>query len=332
MQQRRRPRLHAFFHHLKVRTRHRKRPTLHTMLDYILPIPSLPANPGPYKVGSCVYEIPIADISSTSPVPDRDITTIRFRLFYPTTFDASSPEPLSWLPQPQKEWTRAYAEFSGASGFLSHFLSSLTMLLQYTTIPAVVNAPLLPRDSPYPVVIFSHGLGGNINTYSSLLLALASCGVVCATVEHRDGSSPIAFVASHEANESRSIKYKKMSHKATPENMEARSAQLRIRLWELELLYSALVQVNGGKAVRNIAPESQKASLPLLASAMDLSPSAVTWIGHSFGAATIFQFVKSVFWAQTLPSSTGEDPIRADQQPLYTPAENGGLVKQITKD
>ena len=302
------------------------------MLDYFLPVPSLPASPGPYKVGSCVYEIPITDLPSTSPVPDPNITTLRFRLFYPTAFDASSTQPIYWLPQPQKEWAKAYAEFSGASGLMSYIFSSLTGLLRYTTISAVANAPLLSQDSVFPLLIFSHGLGGNINTYSSILLALASCGIVCATPEHRDGSSPIAFITGEASEGSRSIRYRKLSHKATPENMEARNSQLRIRLWELELLYSALVQLNAGKAVCNIAPESSKVTLPTFESAFNLAPAAVTWAGHSFGAATIFQFVKSVFWSQTLPSSDGEDPNRAEQQPLYTPAENGELADQITAE
>ena len=124
------------------------------MLDYFLPMPSLQTPPGPFRVGTSVYEIPTTDIPSTSPVPDPDITTFRFRLYYPTTFDAKSTTPVPWLPQPQNEWTRAYLEFSGASGFLSHVVSSFTTLLKYTTIPAVNNSPVLPRDHLLPVVLF----------------------------------------------------------------------------------------------------------------------------------------------------------------------------------
>ena len=303
------------------------------MLSSLLPVPTLPTPPGPYNVGSCIYEIPITSIPSTSPIPDRKISTIKFRLFYPTI---SSPKPkdhIYWLPEPQNEHTKAFLEFSGTSGLLARLVSSLTGLLRYTTIPAVSNAPLRPRKNPYPVVVFSHGLGGNCNTYSSILAGLASSGVICAAVEHRDGSAPISFIASKSPKSSTSIPYNQISHKATPENMEARNSQLRVRLWELELAYSALTELNDGRSPPNYAPESDPHSSSTdFRGRFDLAPSAVTWCGHSFGAASVHQFVKSVFWHQSLPpASTGKDPSRSGpQSALYTPAENSALVKQIT--
>ena len=303
------------------------------MLSSLLPIPTLPTPPGPYKVGSCVYEIPITSLPTPSPTPDHRISTVKFRLFYPTTSSAKLKDRLYWLPEPQNEHTKAFLEFSGTSGLLARLVSSLTVMLRYTTIPAVSNAPLRPRTNPYPVVIFSHGLGGNFNTYSSILAGLASSGVICAAVEHRDGSAPISFVASQAPKTATSIPYKQISHKATPENMEARNSQLRIRLWELELAYSALTELNDGRPLPNYAPESSPHSSSAdFRGRFDLAPSAVTWCGHSFGAASVHQFVKSVFWHQSLPpASTGEELSRSPlQSALYTPAENSALVKQIT--
>ena len=50
------------------------------------------------------------------------------------------------------------------------------------------KAPLKP-STHYPVVVLSHGLGGNRCMYSGTAIGLASHGYVVANVEHRDESA-----------------------------------------------------------------------------------------------------------------------------------------------
>jgi platelet-activating factor acetylhydrolase len=92
------------------------------MFSYLNPVRSLPENPGPLAVGSTEYEIPVTEIPSLSPVPDSSISTIKFRVFYPTSSAASSPA-INWLPHPQQQWVEAYAKFLGASASLAKLIS-----------------------------------------------------------------------------------------------------------------------------------------------------------------------------------------------------------------
>ncbi len=150
-------------------------------------------------------------------------------------------------------------------------------------------------------------------------------GVVCVAPEHRDQSAPVSIIRQVDGS-TKIVRYRKISHDPSPEVLRQRNEQLRVRLWELELLYTALASLNNGEDLKNLADTSA----PSLSRTLDLGPSKVTWAGHSFGAATAIQFVKSVFWHQTVPKAASESRSRSMFQSLYTPAENSALREQIT--
>jgi platelet-activating factor acetylhydrolase len=297
------------------------------MLPSLNPLPSFPAYTGPYKVGSTEIEIPTSEITSESPVPDPKITSIKFRVFYPTTSDATSKKSVSWLPEPHKESLAGLISFSGASARLQKILSLFPNILSHVDIPAVRDAPLLSQSSKQPVLIFSHGLGGNANAYSSICGNLASCGIVAFAPEHRDGSCPVAYAKTKRSSSVSSaykVPYQKHAHRPDPEVLDARNKQLRIRLWELELLYSAINALNDGKHFNTYSSSNP----PSFKSTLDLSPGKVTWAGHSFGSATVVQFVKSIFYHESLPTPPEADT--DDWTPLYRPSSNHTLLSQIT--
>ncbi|KAJ9638140.1 hypothetical protein H2204_004451 [Knufia peltigerae] len=302
--------------------------------SYLNPIPSLPKPPGPHRVGTTEFEIPVSEISSSSSVPDEKIVTIKFRIFYPTTESATSKSSVPWLPSPQRTWQQAYASFLGANSRVSSLVSYLPFTINYTTLPVLADAPLLPRNSStqFPLAIFSHGLGGNFNTYSSICTSLASFGVVCVAPEHRDGSAPTSLIRSADGSTT-AIPYQKLAHSPTAEVLNARNAQLRIRLWELELLFSAVTGLHMGKEYTNYASSSthRPEEMPSFEKKLNLQPGQVSWVGHSFGAATIVQFIKSVYYHEYLPSLK-DTPYENDMdwRPLYKPAANHDLVRQVT--
>ncbi|KAI9805976.1 MAG: hypothetical protein M1825_000590 [Sarcosagium campestre] len=206
------------------------------------------------------------------------------------------------------------------NGFASVF-SHISGLLSYITIPAARNAPLLAaptKSQKWPVLVFSHGLGGTRNSYSHLLTSLASHGVFVAAPDHRDGSGPLSYIRPTSARDeesvagsgkrsntvqhdskSRRIPYRHIPHENSKQVEEDRNQQLRIRLWELGLVHAALLALDKGSPMRNLDSDAQSSPLNLLEFRDTLavhSPGCITWAGHSFGAATVVQFLKSVFY------------------------------------
>ncbi|KAL8733015.1 MAG: hypothetical protein Q9166_002413 [cf. Caloplaca sp. 2 TL-2023] len=303
-----------------------------SFFSHLNPIPSFPSYTGPYQVGTTDVEIPAAELPSPSSTPDPSLSTVSFRVFYPCEPPAKHPQPVYWLPDPQQEYLGAYVRFLGASRRLSGFLRNLPFLriLSYTIIPVVRNAKLLQaptKSKRWPVMVFSHGLGGTKNAYSHLLGSLSSHGVVVIAPDHRDGSAPLSCIREKPGSTPRHIEYRSIAHRQTPEVEKARDDQLKIRLWELGLIHEALLKIDRREPLLNtLAEKSPEAmgDLAMFSSALDVhTPGSISWSGHSFGAATIVQLLKSVFYkpSKGAPSS---------YQPLFEPSSSSQIAHQIT--
>lgn len=110
-----------------------------------------------------------------------------------------------------------YGKFAGV-GDVGVLIFLRTM---FTKLPAYRNAPLAkhwpssrnlkkvginvkmesgspppgePEQPQFPLLMFSHGLGGTRTMYSSVCGEFASYGFVVCAVEHRDGSGPRTYV------------------------------------------------------------------------------------------------------------------------------------------
>ncbi|KAG9252271.1 platelet-activating factor acetylhydrolase, isoform II-domain-containing protein [Emericellopsis atlantica] len=303
-------------------------------LSRLSPVPAFPDYTGPFKVGTMDVEIPVSDLPSPSPAPENaaDIPTVLFRIFYPAV-DESDEKCIPWLPNPQRHHISAYTRFVGVGNTLAEFLSFFPRHLNYTTIPAHKNSKLRSSDGEsarWPTMIFSHGLGGSRNSYSYIAGSLASHGLVVICPEHRDGSAVASFIRIPDENNKASkiktkkmIQYNRISHDVSPEVYEMREAQLRIRLWELGLVHEAILAMDKGTEFRNI--NTSTTSLQQFVGRLKVhEPGSIIFAGHSFGATTMTQWLKSTYYADN-------EDVSGMEKPLFTPKKDSAIRKQVTE-
>jgi predicted dienelactone hydrolase len=153
-------------------------------LPVILPVPVLPTPPGPYAIGSVIYDwtdASRAETYSSDPNAKREIMVQIWYPAQPAPGDTTVPLVDNWdtaLP--------AFAKFLGVPAFtLDH--------LRLATTHTYGGAPIRADGAPYPVVIYSHGYTGYRNESFSQMEALASSGFVVVSIDHPYASAFTVF-------------------------------------------------------------------------------------------------------------------------------------------
>ncbi|KAH9986353.1 platelet-activating factor acetylhydrolase, isoform II-domain-containing protein [Russula compacta] len=286
---------------------------------------------GPYLVGATTFALPVrpSDVIGTATVrtetgqitPALRLEEVSFTAYYPAspTIAQSRWKWLDWLPRPLAETVRGYSRFAGIPAFiLWPVILLFGSLLQ---VPAILKAPPLrrkcrnlsedPTPGPmdqstelrWPLVIFSHGLGGAGTTYSQLCTHLASSGKVVLAMEHRDGTSPISRPRSEKTGERSSRFYISPSeviwNNAKEDASSFQDARFAFRAEQLELrkreIYLAYVAFRRLVVTGECGDLQTQDELPL-----DWESWAGDWVrcdegvslmGHSFGGTTVFSML-----------------------------------------
>lgn len=332
----------------------------------------LPSYSGPYIVGSMDIEVPVEKPGTISHIsrhgtPLLEISTVLFTLYYPAAIEAGTGRDPSgmkkwsretWLPRPRPELAKGYGKFAGIPDSIA--MAWFGSTTSFTKLPAFRNAPVATHWPPegnskrdgykiksqqgppppngskepkFPLLFFSHGLGGTRTAYSTMCGEFASYGFIVCALEHRDGSGPRTFVnhpkeKERDAKENKnpngksrtSKKYKNVFDRVdyifpkdnpldtAPSNekgvdSELRSAQIELRLSELQEAYHVVRKICEGKG-EEIAKQNLRRKGNIGSSSRGLE--GVDWslwkdrfhvdkaiaAGHSFGAATVVEVLR----------------------------------------
>ncbi|KAI2616061.1 platelet-activating factor acetylhydrolase, isoform II-domain-containing protein [Hypoxylon sp. NC1633] len=318
----------------------------------------LPDYAGPYSVGMMEIEMPVREPRTFSRIKRNHthalrMDTVLFAIYYPC--DSSSyasskggkPSKATWLPRPRALTSKGYAKFFNIPHLpITAYIAGTTM---FTKLPAWRNAKLagcrsdsLPRASSsacsqdtltesgesqpkFPVIFFTHGLGGSRTCYSAVCGELASNGFVVVAMEHRDGSGARSYVnippegdiaAGLETDSTDSRRYYKVDYIVPQDNAqdtsphntrgvdtELRHSQIQMRMAEVEEAYYVMELLNNGQGdlvnKNNLRKKGNAGSSSKGLEGINwtdwegrLFLRNVTAMGHSFGGATTAEIVR----------------------------------------
>eukprot|EP00903_Cladosiphon_okamuranus_P017572 g16185.t1 len=185
-----------------------------------------------------------------------------------------------------REQAKRIATFAGMPGWLTEHVCGFhgpgyeAGHFYAPEVPCFPVAPVAPGECKRPMVIFSHGLGGNRAVYAEHGAAYAAQGYVAVFLEHNDGSGSSCMFPDGRITEY--AKCPNAKNVGAPENHSFRLAQLKRRGRELQLTRAHLAKLADGSET-----DLETCRLVGLGSVIDIKRPA--FVGHSFGGGTVLQ-------------------------------------------
>jgi platelet-activating factor acetylhydrolase len=213
----------------------------------------------------------------------------RLRLFYPSGAASTGRGPARWLP---RSLGTLFADETvvGIMNFVKipfpQVVAAAVSWVAHSKLYATLDCAMSDAMIRYPIVLFSHGLGGSIAGYSIACIDMASHGHIVAAIEHSDGSALTSFTG--EARKHTPYRFYRGADIDGPE-WQFRHAQLQTRMDDLDALLAALHVADSSGGQQLIPLDSLRESQgPDLQGRLDFEN--VTFAGHSFGGGTALAY------------------------------------------
>jgi dienelactone hydrolase len=233
-------------------------------LPILLPVPSVPAPDGPYKVGTATYVL--TDDSRKELYSGKDEPRkFMIQVWYPAT-PAPGSTPALWLDGAEQV-APAIADYLNLPHF---FLDHIAL----THSSSYLNAPADRSGAPYPVLIFSHGWNGFRAQSTFLMQQLASHGYVVIGMEHPYGSRLTIFPDGSIAPNNPAA----LPPDSTPVDEYEKTARILVDQWASDMSYT----------LDTLTTWNQNAPDGIFTNLLDLQK--VGGFGHSTGGGASIEF------------------------------------------
>ena len=234
--------------------------TFSIILPATVPVVKLPKPTGPFKVGTAIFHWTDTTRTEWFTEEPGDLRKMMIQLWYPANNNSQN------KASPYIDHIDLRAQAIGDRvGLPSFMLDHLNLVKTHSFIEA---SPIESKEL-FPLIIFSHGLGGMRNQNTVLMEELASTGYAVAAMDHPYDANMTIFPPNSEASAERIADYRSAIPEGTADSiwLKIRNRQLDTRIADVLFILQQLETVDTALLSR-------------------INFQQIGIAGHSFGGAT----------------------------------------------
>ena len=153
--------------------------------SHVIYFEDLPSLNGKYGIGTQIFEWVDSTRYEDFTIKEDDFRRLKIQIWYPAKISDINSKPVPYLDHP-KEQIEAIAEQLEVPSYL------LSNIMNIST-NAYLNAPIINDQGAFPILLFSHGLGGMKNQNSIQIEALVLQGYIIVAPDHAYDANVTVF-------------------------------------------------------------------------------------------------------------------------------------------
>ena len=144
--------------------------------SHVIYYKDLPSLQGEYGIGTQIFEWVDSTRHEDFTIDEDDYRRLKVQIWYPANISGLKAQPVPYLDHP-KEQIEAIAEQLEVPSYLLSNIKNIST-------NAYLNAPIIRDQGTFPMLLFSHGLGGMKNQNSIQIEALVHQGYIVVAPDH----------------------------------------------------------------------------------------------------------------------------------------------------